>query len=311
MVLKEVIVQPLKKTLEPELYVQAKFHYSGVSVIPLEVTGYLFINDIKISNFSTYEFGKGILENLVPMNQSREIDKEFAVTFLAPLSRQAIEELNSSRSKNPRGEVLMGFKFSFKCIESSFESMNLTYNESKSTVVTIPNGSLLQYRVYPSNYEVKISASDWLHDFYSHLGLGRFIVVELPIPELAVKTKKDNLNMRINEALQSFGEMRIAYEKMDWNLVIKESRPIWELNRKQAEISNLLKNEDYSEAAVQSFNALLQSLFDFSSKFIHKEDKSKEVMSYSKASKEDAVLVYSMAASILNLIGRKLSRIDS
>lgn len=307
MILKEVHVAPLTGMLEPELYVNAKFHFRAVSIFPLSITGYLFLNGIKISNLLPYEFGMGVDEKLVSMNRARDFDQTFGKSFIAPLSRRAIDALESSRAKNSKGDVLFEIKFSVNCIESSFEEVDL----ESAAVVSIPNGALVHYKVYPFNYNHKISASDWLHDFYPHFALERFMVLELPIMEQDSKVKKDNLDKRISEAIQSFGEMKKALEKGDWNLMIKESRPIWELNRKHEEINKLLRTDDLSEVAIQSFNTLLQSLFTFASKFIHKVDDSKELMPYSRASKEDAILVYSMAASVLNLISQKKKRLSN
>ncbi len=305
MILKEVQVAPLAGMLEPEFYVNAKFHLRAVSMFPISVTGYLFLNGIKISNLLPYEFGMGVHDKLITMSRAKDSVQTFGKSFIAPLSRRAIDALESSRATNAKGDVLFEIKFSVNCIESSFEEVDF---ETKA-LASIPNGSLVDYRVYPFNYNHKISASDWLHDFYPHFVLERFMVLELPIIEQESKVKKDNLDKRINEAIQSFSEMKKALEKGDWNLVIKESRPIWELNRKQEEINKLLRTDDLSEAAIQSFNSLLQSLFDFASKFIHKEDRAKEVMAYSRASKEDAILIYSMTASLLNLISQKKKRL--
>lgn len=304
MILKEVQVAPLAGMLEPEFYVNAKFHFRAVSMFPLNITGYLFLNGIKISNLLPYEFGMGVHDKLITMSRARDSDQTFGKSFIAPLSRRAIDALESSRAKNAKGDVLFEIKFSVNCIESSFEEVVF----ENTAVASIPNGSLVDYRAYPINHNHKISASDWLHDFYPHFALERFMVLELPIIEQDIKLKKDNLDKRISEAIQSFGEMKKALEKGDWNLVIKESRPIWELNRKQEEINKLLKTDDLSEVAIQSFNTLLQSLFTFASKFIHKVDDSKELMPYSRASKEDAILIYSMAASLLNLVAQKKKR---
>ncbi len=99
--------------------------------------------------------------------------------------------------------------------------------------------------------------------------------------------------------------------KGDWNGVIEDSRAVWELLRNKDEIKDLLMRDGYSEQAFIDLNESLRQLFNFSSKFHHKEDKGKKIMPEIKASKEDAYLIYAISMTIVNLISKKMQRLQS
>jgi len=80
--------------------------------------------------------------------------------------------------------------------------------------------------------------------------------------------------------------------------------------RNQDEIKDLLIRDGYTEPAFADLNESLKKLFDYSSKFHHREDKGKKIMPEIKASKEDAYLIYSASMNIVNLISKKMQRLN-
>ncbi len=166
--------------------------------------------------------------------------------------------------------------------------------------------SLFKLQSYDFDKEIKISSGDWLHDFYSKFQNTNYQIFELPIPKNP--KGKSGLANRINEVIQSIKEMENAKNEGDWNKVVKESRPIWELIRNKNEINELLKKDEINEQTIASYNKLIESLYDFASKFIHKETKANEIMAINKAGKEDAELIYALSVSIANLISQKINK---
>jgi hypothetical protein len=96
----------------------------------------------------------------------------------------------------------------------------------------------------------------------------------------------------------------------EWTEVIKDSRVVWELLRNQSEIKDLLMGDGYTEPAFTDLNESLKQLFNYSSKFHHREDREKKMMPEIKASKEDAYLIYATSMAIVNLISKKMQRIS-
>jgi len=72
-----------------------------------------------------------------------------------------------------------------------------------------------------------------------------------------------------------------------------------------------LLRDGYSEQAFEDLNKSIKELFNFSSKFHHKEDRGKRIMPEIKASKEDAYLIYSLSMNLVNLISKKFQRLQS
>jgi hypothetical protein len=159
---------------------------------------------------------------------------------------------------------------------------------------------------YDLNHEVNISSSEWLHDFAKVFGLGKYQILEIPIP--GISPNQTELGKRVNSAIHSLTEMEKAKMAGDWETVLKESRPVWELIRNRDDIASLLKDDDLNGDTVKAFNTAIDSLFNFSSKFIHRESLTKELMTVNKARKEDAELIYAIAVSIINLLAKKINR---
>jgi hypothetical protein len=200
----------------------------------------------------------------------------------------------------------------FDFIEPTFEFARFAPDtKTDRSIVYSDNNSLFNYETFNENNKFyKISSSDWIHDYSPIFGLGVYKVFEFP--ELKVKTSNNQdyieLIDRMNGAIEAFSLMEEAMRDGDWTLVMKESRPVWELARCKDKISTLLQNEGLSEQAIGSFEDLIKSLFDFSSKFIHRVGKGNSIM-INKAEKEDAILVHSLSLSIVNLLSKKINRI--
>jgi hypothetical protein len=65
----------------------------------------------------------------------------------------------------------------------------------------------------------------------------------------------------------------------------------------------------YAREGADAFYKGITELFNFSSKFIHKVEKGGvKLLPEIKAQKEDAYMIYSLSASLLNLIARKKVR---
>ncbi len=77
------------------------------------------------------------------------------------------------------------------------------------------------------------------------------------------------------------------------------------------EIEELLTSDGYTPQAFADLNDSIKKLFDFSSKFHHREDKGKKLSPEIKASKEDAYLIYAISMTFVNLISKKMQRLQS
>ena len=156
--------------------------------------------------------------------------------------------------------------------------------------------------------KVEIPASEWAHDYLSLWRMTKYVLVELPQPEIL--TSAPSLEGRVNAAIEATRKASENMTKGEWNDVIEDLRPVWELVRKHGEIKELLKLDGYTEAAIKAFDEIMKQQFDLASKFAHRLDRppSESILPELHAAKEDAQFCYSTALVALNLIVRKALR---
>jgi hypothetical protein len=168
--------------------------------------------------------------------------------------------------------------------------------------------TFLQRETLRHDITVTIGSSDWLHDYAAPWRATRYMVVELPQPEILTSTP--NIEQRVNPAIEAAQKATESLSKGDWNDVVEDLRPVWELLRNDADIQGLLQRDGYTPEAITAFNESVKHQFDLASKFVHRTDKAgKNVAPEIRASKEDALVCYSFAMSLLNLVSRKAFRL--
>jgi len=121
---------------------------------------------------------------------------------------------------------------------------------------------------------------DWIHDYCPVFQIGKFAVFEYLLPEYTEGT--GSIEERLNVSINSIQKMENNIIKGEWNKVIEDSRAVWELLRNEDEIKDLLTRDGYSPEAVEDLNGSIKKLFNFSSKFHHKEDRGNRIMPYAR-----------------------------
>ncbi|MBM3946686.1 MAG: hypothetical protein FJ315_04715 [SAR202 cluster bacterium] len=154
---------------------------------------------------------------------------------------------------------------------------------------------------------VRIPAEDWRYDFAPVLGIGKFMVAELPVLDMASGTFSGADAERVKGAVVALQEMRMELYQGEWNDVIVKARPIAELLRNSI-VSDLLKKMNYPPDAIEAFCKSIEGAFDFGSKNIHRTDRSGQLRVPVPADKEDAYLVYSLTVGLMNLLTQKLRK---
>lgn len=305
MKIEKVEVKPFGLSFEPEFHITIEYLVKETSKLPIRFNGYLFLDRFRFAFLHEYEFNHGRIDLLTSTSSTRNSEKRDKRFFVAPITRQALSKLEEKRNIDPKGDLKFNLHINFIFLEPTFDEVTQNIQQGQISLPTTSNNSLFRITNSELNEEIKISSSDWLHDFSSVFQRGKFQVFELPIPNGL--TDSSELSKRLNAAIVSLQEMEDARNEGDWSKVVKESRPVWELIRNKDEIKESLRNDDIHEVTIVSFGRLIDSLFDFSSKFVHRESQNNEVMT-NKASKEDADLIYAISVSLLNLITKKVTR---
>jgi hypothetical protein len=154
---------------------------------------------------------------------------------------------------------------------------------------------------------VEIPSSDWVHDFAPHLGLGNYLVFELPQPEEV--NGEGSIFDRLRRSLVAIQDMKSDVRDGEWTQTIEHSRAVWDLLRDEAVTKPALVSGGLSDEAATALITGMKEMFTFASKFLKPIDaKTRELNPPMKAEKEDAYLVLSSAVSLTNLVARKLRK---
>lgn len=269
-----------------------------------------------------------------------------AISFIVPLSNKALDHIESVRDKNPYKDVVLHLKFKIKFLRTtavlssireideiglpSFVTPEARSKIQKTYRNAVPICSLYDPKYTPSRTTmwvisgdggpvfltlneqevstlVKIPSSYWMRDFAPYLGLGRYFVVEIPEPKLANLAGGSEFATRVNKAIQALTKIQKRIKEGEWNEVMEDAREVHELLRHHALIKDTLKRDGYTDEAAEYLLNSIKSIFNLSSKFIHRVDQTgKKILPEIKASKEDAYLVYVTTAGLVNLLARKV-----
>ncbi|GEM_PF-3365711 len=165
----------------------------------------------------------------------------------------------------------------------------------------------VQYRELSRN--LTISSSDWTQKYCPILGIGKFATVDLYIPES--KEAETEIEKYLDDAIQTVQKMEQYIQAGEWSNVIEESRKLAEVLREKDNKSvdqwkELLSKSGYQDDALDRFYSMLQNLFQFSSKFVHRIDFDNNLRDQVKVEKEDAYFIYTTSVGLVNLLSRKV-----
>lgn len=331
----KIEVVPVKDSINPELLFEIEFFIQRSYEIPIVISGSIFSDENKkIANIQEVIHDPNRSIELSARNNER-YEEKIVIKSLASLNHKVLDYIETLRTKNPKGDVILNLDIFVKTLNSRTNLACLNLFDMKG-MQGIPERAKGVYYLYTSKFstsqtdmwilsgdgsptfiemknnnfknQVTIRSSDWIHDYCPVLQIGRFSVLEYLLPEY--KEGSGSIDERLNESINAIKRMEENMIKGDWNGVIEDSRAVWELLRTQEEIKDLLMRDGYSEQASKDLNEILKQLFNFASKFHHKIDnKEKKIMPEIKASKEDAYLIYAMSMTIVNLISKKMQRL--
>lgn len=206
-----------------------------------------------------------------------------------------------------------------KTVEFQLELETVVYNSkmvsnrqsSPTSPAFMPN--LTIDRMF-KHLDVPILHSEWVNRFCQHLGIGRFILVELSQPSgKSLSAKWDGIYETIRSKLAT---METNLRKGEWLSVMVDARQVFE-NLKvfgdnqndqvlRDEFEAALKATNHGEEGIQSLKSGIKALFDFCSKYIHTKDRQGNPQPSPTATKEEAEFVYAMLLGFINLLGSKL-----
>lgn len=337
--LDKIDVKPVQESINPELLFEIEFFIQREQEIPIEITGGLFSSENKkMANIHEFMFLLNQNFELSAENNRRsEREGKITIKLIAPLNHKTLDYIETLRQKNKKGNVDLNLDIFVKTLVSNtiispitpiaisaggeeLKRQNqslLAYEHSgkisqsyQNMWILSGNGSPTFIKTIDTNFKIpkSIPSSDWIHDYCPVFQIGKFSVFEYMLPDYTEGS--GSVEEKLNKSINAIEKMEKNLNRGEWNGVIEDSRPFWELLRNQDELKDLLIRDGYTEPAFTDLNESIKKLFDFSSKFIHKLDKDrKNTMPDIKASKEDAYLIYALSMNVVNLISKKMQRL--
>lgn len=333
--IEDVHISPVIDSFNPEIQFSISFLTVRNLEIPIQLSGRL-LSDEKKNLTNLYELINSNSQYNLEAESFHDKDDNYQNKILvAPLNRKVLEYLESRRIKNEKNDVILILELYVRILKSRsvlaplitletqpFEmppnASPVIYDYSDETLRKWDDLWLISGKKSPKfleiheqifSKEVRISASDWIHDYCPAFEFGKFMVFELPIMDKV--SISGTFEKKINSAINSLRKMEQNISQGEWNNVMNYSREISELFRYEKGIKDLFERSHYGEEAYEYFKNSLLELFKFASKFHHKLDKDrKTLLPEIKASKEDAYLIYSMSVAIVNNILTKINRLE-
>lgn len=337
----KIEVKPVQESINPELMFEIEIYIQRKYEIPFEITGCVSSDkNKKLANIHEFIQEQTKSYELSAHYREKEGEEQLIVKLVAPLNHKVLDYIDTLRAENPKGDVILNLDIFIKTLISKTNLSHMFISDEKESIYPLSEHNknakpvLYEYKKsFSSNRtdmwilsgdgsptfietknnnfkkEVTIRSSDWIHDYCPVFQIGKFSVLEYLLPDYIEGSGR--IEERLSESIKAIQKMEENMIKGEWNKVIEDSRAVWELLRKQDEIKDLLVRDGHTEQAFEDLNGSLKKLFDYSSKFHHREDKGKKIMPEIKASKEDAYLMYATSTAIVNLISKKMQRLSS
>lgn len=273
--------------------------------LPVQISGRVLTNDHKVVGyFNEYQIESSTYNeiNIASIKNSSTQNFTYHGTLHSVLSRKAIDHIEEVREKQIQKDVNFTFHFIVKFIEVGDPNNN-----------PLPS---VRIQINDIREQHNIKQSDWVQNFAPLLGIGKFLLLELQIPENKnVNEFWKTMYAKLSDNVQA---MEISIRSGDWYKTMTIARRYFESikfgDKNKAgtikfreEFDSLMFQDDHGKEGVQKLYDAIWNLFEFFSKYIHETDKEGNHQALPIATKEDAYFAYTLAVGLLNLIGKKLS----
>ena len=286
-------------------------YYDGMDV-PFSFTGILKTKDGKqIAHLEEYINNRSerVLTlktyNGNSVSSYRERERTFYVDLSAQLTNKAIEHIEKVREKDHFKDVDLDLILTVKSMNSKLNVEELISKASRNENIDIG-----EIKIGSEHANITIPQSEWVQKFAEPLGIGKFILLELQIPDV-----KQSLNewKEIHERLlKHTQQMERQIKEGDWYEVEVTARRFMENlmpkgSENKEQFRQLFLENYYSDEGYNHLYKAIEGMFLYASKFIHDKDKQDRYNPIPVVKKEDAYLVYSLSISLTNLIASKIS----
>ncbi len=307
---KIVRIEVDRDSVNPALLIRVDLEFGFEFEAPISIKGRLSSSDGKVlSYFDEYKTNSSQNFDLYSLNET-DLNKRYnenSTTFYsanltAVLSSKAIELIENQREKNIDKSVVLLLDLVIKYLDSTIKSR---VDES---------GAIVSLKIEREYEQQVIKQSDWIKNYAPYLGIGDFLLLELPIP--SNKKVSDFWKQLYERLVLNLNEMEESIRFGDWYKTMFFARKFFEnikfgddkpAHKKfKAEFDELMKKDQHSKEGVKNLYDAIWKFFEFVSKYVHDKDKVGNIHPTPVTSKEDAYFAYALALGLLNMIGKKM-----
>ncbi|MCB0518668.1 MAG: hypothetical protein H6577_26885 [Lewinellaceae bacterium] len=307
-------------SIEPELIFDCTVSYEQPLEAITSIHGSLFAGDGKeLSNFSFQLQRLNCPLSIHHDYGDKKPTREETIRFQAKakLSPKSVSHIEGVRQIHYHKNVVFNVRLNLVTVTQRFDR-RLFSSQGRS-------GELEFLRVSDEFYEtsIEITQSDWIQKYAEQLGIGKFLLVELPSANLgfvrdrflnsAFPSVQKDLFQVYGRLTEKLNLMETELRKGNWDLVIRYSREFFELlklgknNPLERDLKDMFKLRNGSDIGFDELMKGLIALFDYASKFIHEKPLGlSSLQTKPKARSEDAYLIYSLCLNTWNLIAEKI-----
>ncbi len=301
-------------TIQPALRVVANFVFAKDVEVLLSVSGKLSVGGKSLVNFIETPttnrepqelklLSKNDLEVFLKLYPAPEA--EYTAIFQVPLCEKDLAFIEKTRES--RGDKSANFYFEFFAKKCSYQLITNGATEQK---LKTQNEHLYQY------FEIK--QSDWINHYISQLGIGKFMLLEFQLPDSP--EIPEFWELLYNQLTQNLKDMEDAMNVGDWTKTMFLSRRFFEnikigdatqrtpdRLRFKEEFDILMRADQHDQEGINDFYDGLWKFFNFTSKYVHEQDRTGRIRPIINCKKEDAYFVYALAIGLLNFLGSKIA----
>ena len=327
--LQEHSLRPVKDSIMPALEFSV-FSKIFNNQILIDATGNAYTENNK------YISALNRVDNILPdrfqvripkLNDKQDYTQsKFTVKFILPLNKELLDYIDNIRQKNSRKNVILNVKINL--IFLNFDLLlyrNADKNVKDILPINNPNlmmlicnsDSCFEQNSIEENLQLTIKSSDWVQEFAPVLGLGNFLVVELPIlNQEEVKISSDGFNdlcKKINDASGKLNNIKSLLIKGEWNRVVEDSRQIWEFLQKSGDtiIPQLISDTTgISNDKSKQIKEAIDKIYGYACELHHSIDNNHDIKPVYTGDKSDAYMMYTLLVSFVNLISYKLKNLQ-
>jgi len=298
------------QSINPTLICSMDLEFDRSIEIPISVSGKLIGSNHKVLSLLNehqinreYNYGLRLLSKEEKEQSRKDNNSErYYVQLSAELSQLALNSIENQRNKNKDKSINF-------TIELVIKSLNLTKDISDNRYEDFIQINIEQEYLHP-----KIEQSEWINNYSEKLGIGKFLLLELNVPNEHIPDFWSDL---FNKLKTNVFEMENSIQSGDWQKTMLFARKFFENikigDKKKGhkvfreELNKKMMELQHSEKGIQNLYDGIWQFFEFISKFIHDKDtdgNSYEVLPI--PSKEDAYFAYALSIGLLGLVGKKV-----